>query len=293
MSRIWKFLLSFVIFVAVCYVGLIWFVNSEVRKGLDNAVAEVEGLTLTYTDLTVSIMDRRVSLQNVETTLPQGQYLTAEEVRITSFDQLNIFPHYMIAEATGVVFDTTPANVGSWSMFLQSLNIPTIDGDVALDYQYDPETKTLDLKTLTVKAPELGDIDISGTIDRLDSQLLRVEKIFGLRVGKASLTFTNHSLIDSLLQGSARGLNISTADALTLISEELTSLAEYAGRDENPVAENALLGFKRYLNDPGSVTITANPVEPVPVLYFFMGRDVFDNLRMMNVEVVTDSIEDI
>ena len=139
----------------------------------------------------------------------------------------------------------------------------------------------------------LGDIDISGTIDRLDLQLLRVEKIFGLRIGKASLTFVNHSLIDSLLQGSARGLNISTVDALALISAELTSMAEYAGRDENQVAENALLGLKRYLNDPGSVTITADPVEPVPVLYFFMGRDVFDNLRMMDVKVVTDSTEKI
>ena len=162
MSRVWKFLLSFVIFVAVCYVGLIWFVNSEVRKGLDNAVAEVDGLPLTYTDLTVSIMNRCVSLQNVETTLPQGQHLTAEEVRITSFDQLNLFPHYMIAEATGVVFDTTPASVGGWSTPLRSLSIPTIKGDVSLDYRYDPETMTLDLKTLMIKAPELGDIDISG-----------------------------------------------------------------------------------------------------------------------------------
>ena len=274
MSRVWKFLLSFVIFVAVCYVGLIWFVNSEVRKGLDNAVAEVEGLTLTYTDLSVSIMDRCVSLQNVETTLPQGQHLTIEEVRITSFDQLNPVPHYMIVEATGVIFDTTPDNVGSWSMLLRSLNIPTIKGDLALDYQYDSKTQTLDIKTMTIKAPELGDAELSGSIDKLDLQLLRMEKILGLRIGKTSRTLVNHSLVDALIRESARGMNISTDDALALISAELTSLAEYAGRDENQVAENALLGFKRYLNDPGSVIITTAPVEPVPVLYFFMGREI-------------------
>ena len=126
MSRVWKFLLSFVIFVGVCYGGLTWFVNSEVEKGLNNCVAEVKGLTLAYTDLTVSIADQCVSLENVEATLPQGMHLTADEVRITAFDQLNPIPHYMTAEASGVLLNTTPTNIGSWSMPMQSLNIPAI-----------------------------------------------------------------------------------------------------------------------------------------------------------------------
>ena len=293
MSRLWKFLLSFVIFIAVCCAGLMWFVNFEVKKGLDSAVAEVEGLTLTYTDLSVSIWDRCLSLENVETTLPQGLHLTAEEVRIFSFDQFNHVPHYITTEATGVIFDMIPVNVGNWSMPMQSLNIPTVKGDISLDYRYDPETMTLDLKTLTVKVPELGDAELSGLIDKLDLQLLRVGKFFGLRIGKMNLAFTNHSIVDTLIQGLARGLNISAGDALTQINAELTAMAEYAGRDENQVAENALRGLRRYFNDPGSVTVTANPVEPVPVLYFFMGRDIYDNLRLLNVEIKTDSSEDI
>lgn len=293
MSRVWKFIFSFLLFVGACYVGLTWFVNSEVEKGLNNSIAEISGLSLAYSDISVSIVNHTVSLTKVEATLPQGQHLTADEVTITSFDQINPIPHYIIANATGVVFDATPANVGEWADTLHAFDISAIKGNVSLDYRYIPDTMTLALNTLTIKAPELGDIEITGSIDKLDLHLLRMEELIGLRMGDVDFTFTNHSLIDTMIQASARGLNVSETDALAQISAELTAMADYAGNDENSLAEGALRGFKRYINDPGSITIKARPVDPIPFLYFFMGRDLYDNLRMMNVEVETNSSEDI
>jgi len=293
MSKLLKFLFSFLIFVAVCYVGLMWFMNHEVDKALNESIDSIKGLTLEYADLNVSIADATVTLKNVETTLPDGQHMTADEVRITAFDQLHPIPYFVAAEADGVTVEATPANVGGWAGSMLALNIPVIKGNVSLDYRYDPESKSMDLKTLAIRIPELGDADISGTVDSIDLQLLRMEKFFGLRIKKANLKFTNHSFINTLVRESARGLNVSETDALAQISAELVAMADYAGKDGNQVAENALRGLKRYINDPGTVTITANPSEPVPVLYFFMGRDMYDNLRMMNVEIKTDSSEDI
>lgn len=293
MSRFLKFLLSFAIFVAVCYVGLVWFVNSEVEKGFNEAVDAVEGLTVNYSDLVVDISDQRITLADVDAYLPDGQHVTAKEVRITAFDQINPIPHFMTATASGVTLEATPANVGDWAPTLRALDMEIIKGDVALDYQYDPVTNTLDIKNLTVNVLNVGDADVSGSIDRLDLQILRVEKVLGLRIMDLDVTFTNHSLIDAVVRESARGLNVSRGEALQRFNQELDTMADYAGKEENTVAENALRGLKRYINDPGTVTITADPTEPVPVLYFYMGRDIYDNIRLMNVKVVTDSSEDI
>jgi len=293
MSRFLKFILSFVIFVAVCAGGLTWFINSEVEKGLNEAVAGVEGLTLDYADISVDILGRCVTLDNVEATLPQGQHLIADRVNITAFDQINPIPHFLTADARGVSMDASLANVGDLAMPMQALNIPVVKGDLALDYKYDPSTMTLDLKALTVRIPKLCDAKLSGTIDKLDLQRLRVEKAIGLRIDKADLTITNHSIVDTLISESARGLNTTKADALTRISAELTAMADYAGNDDNTVAEEALRELRRYLNAPGTMTLSAHPVEPVPVLYFFMGRDLYDNLRMMNVTISSNSSEDI
>jgi hypothetical protein len=293
MSRVWKFLLSFILFIVICYAGLTWFVNSEVEKGLNQAVAEVEGLTLNYSNLSVSIQKQCVTLKNVEATLPQGQFLQADTVTITAFDQINPVPHYMTATATNVTIETTTANLGTWANSMQDLNIATIKGDLTLDYRYAPETKTLDIKTLTLKVPELAEAKLSATIDKLDLHPFRMETLIGLRLGKANLTFTNHSLVNTLIRESANGLNVSEAKALTRISAELSAMADYVGKDENRVAENVLHGLRRYINDPGTVTVSSNPTEPVPMLYLFMGRDIYENLRMMNVQIETDSSEEI
>ncbi len=81
--------------------------------------------------------------------------------------------------------------------------------------------------------------------------------------------------------------------ARATICAELAAMADYAGKDDNVVAENALRGIKRFVDNPGNLTISVKPAEPVPFLFLFMGRDFYDNLRLLNVKVSTDSSDDI
>ena len=292
-ARIWKFLFSFAIFVAVCYGGLVWFVNHEVTKGLEQAVADTPGLTLTYADLSVSISDHSVTLTDIAATLPGGQSLTADTLRITSFDQRNPVPHYASGQATGVVMDTTFANFGTWAAPLRAMGKTTVSGDVSLDYRFDPDTRELTVNALTVSEDELGEVVISATTDQLDLNALRMEKLVGLRITRADLTLTDRSLMERMVRSAARGLSTSEADARASISAELTAMADYAEQDGNPVAEDVLRAIRRFVNEPGTITLSARPAEPVPVLYFFMGRDFYDNLRLLNVSATTDAGDDI
>lgn len=293
MPFIRKFLLSFAIFVVACYLGLTWFVNSEVEKEFNEAIADIEGMTVNYGDIGVDITDQCVSLTDVTATFPQGQHLTAEEVRITSFDQIHPIPHFMKATAMGVTLTADQANVGSWAPTMRALDLGTVKGDLNLDYAYDPTADILTLKTLTLRVPDVGDIDLSGAIDGVELDLFRVEKLLGLRIRDLNFKFANGSFMDTLMRESAKWLSTTKDDAQARISAELTAMADYAGKEDNPIAEDALRGLKRYVNDPNTVTIAATPKEPVPALYFFMGRDMYDNIRLMNVTVTTDSGEDI
>ena len=71
------------------------------------------------------------------------------------------------------------------------------------------------------------------------------------------------------------------------VAEELEGLADYAARQGNDPAENAMRGLQRFVEESGTLTVTATPRDPVPVLYFFMGRDLYENLRLLNIDVVT------
>jgi hypothetical protein len=288
MSGVAKFFISLAVFAAICAGGLYWFVNHEVERAFNQAVDDVPGLILTYADISVDFADQSVVLDQVEAALPGGQRVSAEQVRVTAFDQKNPVPHFAAATARGLTMQATPANVGSWAGPLASLGIGEIHGDLAVDYAFDPDAGALTVKTLALSSPELGDLDLTGTVDRLDLAQLRVEKLVGLRVVRADLAYEDRAMVRLLLRSTARLLGVSVDEARQRVRAEIAAMAEYAVRDDNPVAADALAGLSEFIAAPGRIAVSARPAEPVPVLYFFMGRDFYDNLHLLNVTVTTD-----
>ena len=287
MSGFKKFLISFAIFVVICYFGLRWFVNSEVGKELNRAVSETPGLAFSYADLSVDIMAHTVTLDRVDALFPSGQHLQADSVAVAAFDQKNAIPQFATITARGMTIPVTPQNFGSWADYLKGLGIETLSGNGVLDYAYDPETKILELKTLSLDDPKLGAVRLTGSLDNLNLVGFRPEQSFALGIRKAVFEFDNRELMGMVSADWAKKMGVSEDTVLTKVSQELDGLAAYAATQANEPASEAMLGLKRFLNDPGSLTVAASPAESVPVLYFFMGRDMFENLKLLNVVVET------
>lgn len=293
MSRVWKFLLSFVIFATICYFGLIWFVDSEVETEFNAAVDGVAGLTVQYGDLAVDIIGQAVVLEDVEAVLPQGQRVAAQRVVIKAFDQIHPVPHFLSATAEGVVLDASEANFGTLASALKCMGYETVSGDVSLTYKFHPDTNTLTLTNLNVHALDMMDVELSASVDRLDLDAVRVEKLVGVRLVQADLELVDRSFVERLVALGAQQTGMAAGQMREMCAVELDVLAEMAAKSKNPEAENVLRGIKRFSQDPGTLSMTIRPEEPVPFLYLFMGRNIYDNLRLLGVTVVTDSSDDI
>ncbi|WP_319541028.1 hypothetical protein [uncultured Pseudodesulfovibrio sp.] len=293
MNKIAKFLISFGVFVVICAVALNWFVHSEVRKELDRTVASTPGLSLTYADLSVSIFEHTVTLNDVTATLPSGQHVTADNLRITDFDQRNPIPHHAHVTATRLSCAVTPENFGSWSEILQKSGVDSIVGNVELNYSYDTTNGILTLKTLSMDDPKLGHAELACAVDRIDLNDMRMEQLLGLRLDNATFRFTDRTLIKTVVRNWSEVMNTSETLTVSSIQRELAGLAEHAASKENTVAEDAMLGLRRFMGDPASIAVSLTPTEPVPVLYFFMGRDIFETMQLLNMEIVTTSSDGI
>jgi len=293
MGALKKFLLSFVVFVAVCGAGLLWYVHYEVGRELRRAVAGVDGLTLTWKGLSVSILDPGVTLDGVEGSLPTGEHFTAERVRVTSFDQRNPIPHYARAEASGVRMDRAPVLRQWWPGMARAVEGDDNPCDLALDYAFNPASRTLDIRTARLACPAMGQLELTGALSNVDFADQRLEQLIGLRIDRADVRFTEGALVNSLLRDTAMALNSSEEEVRDQVCAELGAMADYAGRTENPEAEQALRAFCRFVQAPGSLTLTARPSEPVPVPYFFMGRDIYDNIRLLGLSVTAVEKDDI
>lgn len=289
MGRVGKFLLSFVIFAAVCYGGLVWFVNHEVAKGIDQAVAETPGMTLEYTDLSVSIFDHTVTLDNVAVKWAGGQSFFAEEISVLKYDQKNPTPHYLQARAQGAVISATRANLGEYVGLLKLIGLTALSGDLEVGYSYNPTAKNFTLDTFRFDEKTLGDLTLSGVVTNIDVDALRPEKLVGLRLGAADLIYTDKSLIEKvmLVLGQSVGTGIEATRAQ--FSGELGEMVDFADKQGNGVAADAINGFKNFVQNSGTLTVAARPAEPVPFIYFFMGRDFYDNLQLLNLSVLADS----
>lgn len=289
MNRVAKFFLSLVIFAAVCYGGLVWFVHHEVAKGIDQAVAETPGLTLTYSDLSVDIFDHTVTLDDVEADWLGGQSFLAEEVAILKYDQKHEVPYFIQAEARGAVVSATRANLGEYADLLRLIDVTALHGDLVFDYEFDPANKTLTLNALTVNDRTLGDLTLAGVLNNIDITNVRPEQMVGLKLGAADLTFTDRQLVERVLTVLGNPVHLGLDETRTQLGEEIRGMADYAKRRGNTGAADALHALRRFVRDSGTLTVSARPAEPAPLLYLFMGRDIYDNLQLLNLSASTSS----
>lgn len=283
MSRVGKFLFSFAIFCVICYGALTWFVNDQVEKGFNEAVSKVDGLSVTYDDLWVDLGEQTVTLTDVDTVLPSGQKLTADTVIVYAFDEKNPFPHFIKAQAEGLVL--SPSSMNMIGIPATVYGVGKVTGDLLLDYRYNPEAKSLTLNTLTYDMDGVAKAELSGTMTQLDLDAFRVEKLIGLQIKDATFRYLDRTLVDEILTKAGGSLGVSKEDARKQVSAELATLAKGANADGNSVAAEALDGFRHFVENPGRLVVTASPDKPVPYLYFFMGRNLYENIRLMNVTV--------
>lgn len=281
MGRLGKYLFFLACFILLCYGGLVWYVNTEVEKGLNNAVAQVDGLSLTYDDMWVDLGDQTVTITKPVTTLPSGEHFIANELIIYAFDERHNVPHFIKAQAKGLVVQAKDA---------QRLGLPVTEdlfGDMLLDYRYNPAGKVLTINTLSFDDAKFGNAIFSGTITELDLDAFRVEKLIGLHIKDMELEFTDRSFMEALFTQAGAQAAVSKGLARKQASRELQAFADFGDKQGKPEAAKAIRGLKEFVDNSGTVTIKATPAKPVPYIYLFMGRDIFDNINLLNLSIET------
>lgn len=283
MNNLAKFAFSLILLVIVGYGVLVWFVNSEVEKELTATIEEVDGLAVSYDDLWVEISDSTLVLTRPTVTLPTGEIFAADELTIHSFDPQNPIPHFVKAQAKGLVIQAKDA---------EKIGLPMdedLRGDLLLDYGYTPGNKSLTLNTLSFDDTKFGRAELSGTVTELDLNAFRMEKLIGLRLGNAKLTFTDREFVNTLLGNYGTIAGASTDQVRQRVGRELGSFADIGDKKGKSEAAKTLRALKDFIEKSGTVTVRATPMEPVPYMYLFMGRDIYDNIELFGLSIERNS----
>jgi hypothetical protein len=153
--------------------------------------------------------------------------------------------------------------------WVDQLGYQSLSLDVAIEGAYDSTKDSMQIKTITIDGKDVGKLAISGIFGGLPRQKLQnadkmKELLSTATVASAIVRFDNTGIVERVLDMQAKAMGATRDQFVDQISGALPLLLSALGNQgfQDKVSAAAAI----FLKDPKSLTITAAPGTPVPVM---------------------------
>ena len=251
----------------------------------DNAKMLNEGNTITWG--TASATD---------TIVPSAAEIKSK-AKLRPFSTMNIANMKVSGEDLPVPLEIANIGVGldlddgglprDFSLDIASINIPpeivaTADNDfkqlaeglgydsfvinVMVEGGYETAQDRLTLRSFAIEAPEVGKFSLAGTISNVKASDLATEQspdaLANGNLENLTIRFENSGVVERALDMQAKMMGASREDIVAQLNGALPFMLNALN---NPAfQEKVAKAAQTFLSDPKSITITANPAQPVP-----------------------------
>lgn len=132
---------------------------------------------------------------------------------------------------------------------------------------YETGSDRMTLRSFTVDAPEVGKFTLAGTVSGVKASDLADENASGDAFAKGMLEnltirFDNAGVVERALDMQAKMMGASRDDIVAQLNGALPFMLNAINNP--PFQEKVATAAQAFLSDPKSITITANPAQPVP-----------------------------
>ncbi len=258
--------------------GLKMNAEDKAREAARRAAADLAPFAaVTFRDQDLSLDPWRMALRldNLEIAPQGGPPLHVDRLLIRGLDLAHAIPHRLDLRAEGLRLDLSEGGLGLAGDELRARGTPRLSASLDLVYDYAPEDKVLSVRTLALDAPGYGRARLTVSLSNVDLDKGSLWRNFTSALKGGELSLAPEGRTAPAEPGRL------TREALAEIDRHLAQ----AEKDGNPRAQAALAALRRFAAAPGLLSVTAQPKEPVPFLYFFMGRNLPDILSLLRVEV--------
>ena len=229
----------------------------------------LENVSVKATDLDEKILIDRVEIPEYSL---EGDQLT--ELRL-EMDGLKV-PSEFFSDAQEDLAET--GTRGSYAV-----------ADLRLVYDYAPGPRRMEVKDFSVKSRALGDATVRLALENFDPSGISPENpmasmpaLAGVSIAQAEVSYVERSALKRILR-EPDGTPSETMRFLTRAVRKEIKRAKQNGA--SPKALDALDKFRRFLDKPEEIRITASPESPVPLGRFVLIRKVADAIDVLNLDV--------
>jgi len=281
----------FLVLSIVGYFGLKLYVEHRVKQSLDEEIKHLSSLVdIEYGKLRVDMFRQRLHVSDVDLSSRywKDPIKIDEVVASGKRDKDNGY--------SDVQFDIADIQLlpgGPLGVYVKKMGYPEIRANVECGYAYDRKNRTLTLKRLKVKAPNMGEAELRFHLQNIDlaaasavptNILVLLAKLSNIKIAEAEIYYHDDSLMQKIYETAAAMLHQPVEAFRNDMTDRIDRLiVEYK---DTPLKES-LTAIRKFAASPRSIKIMIKPQKPLPLnrLYFIRQSEQLVELLGVQVEI--------
>ncbi len=263
-KRRWALLLVLLLLGGVLAGAQVFFTHQaeqRVAAALERLPAGVEAR---YENLETGLFGRSLRIHDLVLSHYGEPALHVDEIHVMDYDRSSQPPHHMRLKVSGVE-QNLRALPQAEAKTLERLGYTTWRGGYVIDYDYDPDTRILELHEFSGELEGIATLRVALDLHDFDlAQATRVDapRLPEFRVARAQAVFRDYSFAARLIEQGAREAGIGEERYRALLDAEIAARVDAWN---TPFARQLGSVLRQHLQEPGTVVIRLEPERPVSV----------------------------
>ncbi len=268
------------------YAGATIYSSQIAEEKIKEAVADASKYAkIGYEDVRVDLLNQNIHISDIVITpVDSEETFYINELVINDYDKKTDVATLANFSINGIKLDLTKhrdktekiTELGYQGQLL--LN-------VAVDFNYNMQTKALDLKNFTLGIDDMGDITINFKLHELN---LKSGTVFGALMNpkfslqNAEIRYHDDSLAERLFKLAAKKENVSVETYKKLGIEKIQQLVD---AEQDTFTKTALEQIIVFIEKPKSFSVSASPESPFLLGRLMMIKNPKDLIKQLNVKI--------
>ncbi|NDV22462.1 hypothetical protein [Desulfovibrio sp. JC022] len=264
------------------YFKLEEFSAAKVREAVDR---HADLVRVDFERALINPFDKSLHVWNMDCRFATGAGCTVRKLEVESFDRDHSLPRFFRGRVQGVSVPVEFVNLGTLARDFRKMGYEKLDFDLFADYSYEDETKRLSVKSINFDGADLCRVSAGFSLGDVNLQGAGISGFIGTSMLDGSLVWQDLSFTEKVVALSAASEGVGAEVYREKMLESLQLEMQEARSLGNGYAENFYAELMKFLEKPGRLVVRADPAEPVPLIYMFMGRSFEELLDLYGITV--------
>ena len=191
------------------------------------------------------------------------QPIKIAEIELREYDEKSPKPQFADVSLRGVQIPLDDSDQKD----LKAMGYTQVVLDFTYKFRFDQSTTTLTINEIRIDGVDMGSLSIQltlGGIPSIDwSDEKNLQMMMGATIVGATIKYKDMSLIERALKKEATEKNV-TVDVLR--AQKIAEVKVEEDKEPSAAGKAAYGAFRKFMEKPGTITISAKPKQPVPIM---------------------------